>query len=64
MAFKWVPVVSKSHLDPVTTTAQAVSPPSLGILEQDIPGTGPKVSVPREGVKEWESSTHTSGALD
>lgn len=49
MASKWVPVVSKSHLDPVTNTAQAVSPPSLGKLEQDVPGTGPEVAVPWDG---------------
>lgn len=65
MASKWVPVASKSHLGPVTNTAQAVSPPSLGKLEQDVPGTGPEVAVPWERVKrEWESSTHASGALD
>lgn len=55
-------MASKSHLGPVTNTAQA--PPSLGKLEQDVPGTGPKVAVPWEGVREWESSAHTSGALD
>lgn len=64
MASNWVPVVSKRHLDPVTNTAQAVSPPSLGKLEQDVPGTDPEVAVPWEGVREWESSAHTSGVLD
>lgn len=59
MASKWVPVASKSHLGPVTITAKAVSPPSLGKLEQDVPGTGPEVAVPWEGVREWESSAHT-----
>lgn len=51
MASKWVPVVSKSHLDPVTNTAQVVSPPSLGKLEQDVPGTGPEVAVPWESIE-------------
>lgn len=64
MASKWVPVASKSRLGPVTNTAQAVSPPSLGKLEQDVPGTGPEVAVSWEGVREWESSAHTSGVLD
>lgn len=62
MAIKWVPVVSKSHLDPVTNTAQ-VSPASFGKLEQDVPGTGPEVAVPWEGLRGWESA-HTSGVLD
>lgn len=64
MASKWVPVVSESHLDPVTNPAQAVSPPSLGKVEQDVPGTGPDVAVPWEGVRERESSAPTSGVLD
>lgn len=64
MASKWVPVVSESHLDPVTNPAQAVSPPSLGKVEQDVPGTGPDVAVPWEGVREQESSAPTSGVLD
>lgn len=49
-------MVSKSHLDPATNTAQAVSPPSLGKLEQGVPGTGPEMAVPWEGPREWESS--------
>lgn len=57
-------MASKSHLGPVTATAQAVSPPILGKLEQDVPGTGPEVAVPWEGVRERESSAHTSGVLD
>lgn len=63
MASKWVPVVSQSHLDPVTNTAQAVSPPSLDKLEQDVPGTGPEVAVPWQGVRVGISA-HPSGVLD
>lgn len=45
-------MVNKNHLDPVTNTVQAVSPPSLGKLEQDVPGTDAEVAVPWEGVRD------------